>query len=251
MHPAIKIINLVIISIFLTQGGWQTLLLTGALLLPFYLVHHHLWHSAIKMLFRLKWFFISILLIYFFYTPTIHQTDSSLLVLYGSKLLPGLFRILVLIFILFSVNLFIKMTSKEEILSALLWLFLPLKFLNIDIERLSLRAILTLEYIEVLSERLAKYKKNNSLNSNSCKKLKNKVFFINNIFNRLRDTLLHLIKHSGIIFCEILEEAECTSGKLYTLEYLESPKISQYLFPLMLFFFYYYSVSNSFFLNDY
>jgi len=244
MHPAIKIVNLVIISIFLTQGGWSTLLLTGALLLPFYLVQLHLWYPAIKMLYRLKWFFISILFIYFYYTPTIHYTESSLLAQYSYKLMPGVFRILVLIFILFSVNLFIKTTSKEEILSALLWLFLPLKLFNFDIERLSLRAVLTLEYIEVLSKRLSDYKTNNSLTAISSKTSNNDLFFVHNIFQRIKSTLLHLIKHSGIIFCNILEEAECTSGKLYTLDCLESPKLFQYFYPLLLFFLYFYSLKD-------
>lgn len=244
MHPAIKIVNLVIISIFLTQGGWSTLLLTGALLLPFYLVHLHLWYPAIKMLYRLKWFFISILFIYFYYTPTIHYMDSSLLAQYGHQLMPGVFRILVLIFILFSVNLFIKTTTKKEILSALLWLFLPLKLFNIDIERLSLRAVLTLEYIEVLSKRLHDYKTNNSLTVIPSKDSNKHLSFVYNIFQRIKDTLLHLIKHSGIIFCKILEEAESTSGKLYTLDCLEPPKLFQYIYPLLLLFLYFYSLKD-------
>ena len=226
MHPAIKIVNLVIVSIFLTQGGWSTLLLTGALLLPFYIVQIDLWRPAIKMIFRLKWFFISILLIYYIYAPDIAQSTQTIINQISGQAAPGFFRISVLVFILFSVNLFIRTTSKEEILSALLWLFLPLKFVNINIERLSLRAILTLEYIEVLSRRLTEYKKIKSFqaprNSNVAFYAKKKLAF------------LHLIKDSGIILREILEEAETTSGKSYTIDCLESPKLIQFVLPLVL-----------------
>lgn len=226
MHPAIKIVNLVIVSIFLTQGGWSTLLLTGALLLPFYIVQSELWRPAIKMIFRLKWFFISILLIYYIYTPDVGQSTQTIINQISGHVAPGFFRISVLVFILFSVNLFIRTTSKEEILSALLWLFLPLKLVNFNVERVSLRAILTLEYIEVLSLRLTEYKEIKSIeesrNSNA------------HFFAKKKWAFLHLIKHSGIILREILEEAETTSGKSYTIDCLESPKFIQFVFPLVL-----------------
>ncbi|MCW8929144.1 MAG: hypothetical protein OQL19_02770 [Gammaproteobacteria bacterium] len=151
-----------------------------------------------------------------------------------------MFRISVLVFILFSVNLFIKTTTKEEILSALLWLFLPLRIFNIDIERLSLRAVLTLEYIEDLSVRLSNYKQNKSL------ELSNKDaktgYFSSEFYLKRKDHFLHLIEHSGIIFREILKEAEKTSGKSYTLDCLESPKFIQFSYPLGLFLIYFYSL---------
>ena len=237
MHPAVRIISLVIVSIFLTQGGWFTLLITGAILLPFYIVHRDLWLSAIKMLFRLKWFFISILLIYYFYTPDVTQSTQTTISQISGRIIPGLFRIAVLIIILFSVNLLIKTTSKEQILSALLWLFSPLNYFSVKTERISLRAVLTLEYIESLSLRLTKYKEKQSFEvytasgSDSSLYLKTQII---NFFLKKKWAFLHLIKHSVIILHEILEEAENTSGKSYTIDYLESPKAIQFIFPLIL-----------------
>lgn len=224
MHPAIKIVCLVIVSIFLTQGGWSTLLLTGALLFPFYIIQLDLWRPAIKMLFRLKWFFVSILLIYYFYTPDVQQTNQTILNSLSGRTIPGLFRIAVLVFILFSVNLFIRTTSKEEILSALLWLFSPLSFFNIEIERIALRAVLTLEYIEVLSQRLTEYKENKSFQESTKA----------NFFLKKKWAFLRLIEHSGIILYEILEQAESTSGQSYTIDCLKSPKFIQFIFPSVL-----------------
>ncbi|MCU7799762.1 MAG: hypothetical protein KZQ70_06370 [gamma proteobacterium symbiont of Lucinoma myriamae] len=208
MHPAIKIVSLIIVTIFITQGSWFTLLLTAILLLPFYILNLHLWTSAIKMLFRLKWFFLSILIIYYYYTPEL-QASSSLFNILNERFVPGFFRISVLVIILFSVNLFIKMTSKEEILSALLWLFSPLQFLHIDVERISLRAVLTLDYIEDLSGRLSEYKQK-------------------------KQSLFYLVELSGIILHEILDEAENTSGKSYTVNCLEAPDAKQFILPMVL-----------------
>ncbi len=224
MHPVIKIVNLVIVSIFLTQGSGFTLLLTGALLLPFYIRQLDLWHPAVKMLFRLKWFFISILLIYYLYTPDAALTTQTTIRQISERALPGLFRIAVLVFILFSVNLFIRTTSKEEILSALLWLFSPLKLLAINTQQIALRAVLTLEYIEVLSRQLIRYKEKKNLQNHK----------ESNFFRQKKIAFLQLIEHSGIILYDILEQAESTSGQSYTIDCLEPPDFIQFLFPLML-----------------
>ena len=226
MHPVIKIVNLVIVSIFLTQGNWFTLLLTGALLLPFYIVRLNLWAPALKMLFRLKWFFISILLIYYFYIPDLQTSNLTSISGISIQMLPGFFRIAVLVIILFSVNLFIKTTSKEEILSALLWLFIPLKIFKIDSERISLRAILTLEYIEVLSQHLNEYKEKKSLNITNDLNIP--------YFTKVKSRFLHLIDYSSNLFYEVLEDAESTSGKSYSFERVEPPLLFQYSCPLIL-----------------
>ena len=246
MHPAVKIVSLVILSMFSTQGEWYTLLLTGVIILPFYIVQPYLWQSAFRMLFRLKWLFFSILLIYFFFSPTLPiehplAPDSGYLVqlqklsAYMNQMLPGIFRITVLILIIFSVNLFLKTTTKEQILAALLWLFYPLKFLNINIERILLRAVLTLEYIEVLTLRLAEYKLIKSDNPNNIplagQTFKQKLI---HTFIQKRLAFFHLVEHSGTIVHEILDEAEKTSGKIVTVVCLDPPLASQFMIPVIL-----------------
>ncbi|MCP3852463.1 MAG: hypothetical protein GY694_19860 [Gammaproteobacteria bacterium] len=240
MHPAIKIVNLVIISVFLTQGGWSALILTGALLLPFYFSKLEFFTSALHMLSRLKWLIVSIFLVYYFYIPDLDNTGLSTFY----QFLPGLYRVAVLVFIIFTVNLFLKTTTKEEILAALLWLFLPLKQVKIDIERLSLRAVLTLEYIEVLSKKMTDYKVrfSNDMSSSGTPELlsleqkqnMSKGNYFLALFNRIKNKILHLITHSGIIFREIIQEADKTSGLNYTIECIEPPKMIQYCYPLIL-----------------
>ncbi len=228
MHPAIKIVSLVILTIFSTQGSWLTLFISILFLLPFYLRLPDLWPTVIKMLLRLKWFFLSIFILYYYYTPQINSLEAQSLFIVNN-FLPGLFRISVLVIILFAVNLFIKTSSKEEILAALVWLFSPLKFFHIDSERISLRAVLSLQYIEDLSLRLSLYKKNRIIKT--CPNSENS--FINTIKQK-KQSLLHLIEHSGIILNDILMEAENTSGKRLTIESLAAPLIKQILFPIVL-----------------
>lgn len=228
MHPAIKIVSLIIVTIFITQGGWFTLFLTVILLLPFYILNVNLWTSAIKMLFRLKWFFLSILIIYYYYSPEL-QSSPSLFNILNERFVPGFFRISVLVIILFSVNLFIKMTPKEDILSALLWLFSPLQLFHINVERISLRAVLTLEYIDELSARLSAYQQKKAFNAVS-----NSQYSFINFFEQKKKSLFHLVEHSGIILHKILDEADNTAGKSYTVNCLEAPAAKQYLLPIVL-----------------
>lgn len=235
LHPAIKLLSLIVASLFATQGSWFTLLSMGAFMIPFYIIHPDLWHSALKMLIKLKWFFLSIFLIYFYFSPNVSvgpQFNFDLI----QQFLPGAFRITVLIIILFAVNLFTRTTSKEQILAALLWLFSPLQRF-IDIERISLRAVLTLEYIEILTKKMTEYK-NDSSSAMPKPPYENNLTAVQTLKYRLRQKKLafyHLVNQSGIILRDILDEAKQTSGKSYEIEYLPAPMLAQYFLPVLVF----------------
>ncbi len=104
------------------------------------------------MLYRMKWFFISIFILYWFFLPTeIFQglADGSI-----KKLIPIAYRISILATIIFSVNLLIKTTNKEEIISAVYLLIKPLTLLGINIKSFLIRAYLTLDLVESLNQDL-------------------------------------------------------------------------------------------------
>ena len=201
-------------------------------MLPFYFINFNLWRNALTMLFRLKWFFLSILLVYLFLSPA--QFDLFSEHYLAASLLPALFRISVLVLILLAVNIFIKTTGKEEILSSLVWLFTPLKLLNINVDRFALRAVLTLEYIDELNYRMSQYKKEKLTISDNINNEKN-LSFNHAIYYRYQQKkrmFFHLIRHSGIILREILIEADTSSGKVYHFDAMQSPRILQLFVPV-------------------
>ena len=200
-------------------------------MLPFYFINVNLWQHALTMLLRLKWFFLSILVVYLFLSPA--EFDPFSINYLSVSLLPALFRISVLVLILLAVNIFIKTTSKEEILSSLVWLFFPLKRLNINVDRFALRAVLTLEYIDVLNYRMSQYKKE-KLNNTDNNKDDNKILSNYSIFARYQQKkrmFFHLIRHSGIILREILLEADTSSGKIYHIDTMQSPLFLHLFIP--------------------
>ena len=235
MHPVIKLVSLITAAVFLTQGNPVTLLITGALMLPFYFVIPSLWQSAVSMISRLKLFFLSIILVYLFLSPATWSELSDMHTLLQVSA-PGLFRIAVLVVIIFAVNLYLKTTSKEAVLASLIWLFKPLNYLNISIDRFALRAVMTLEYIEQLNHRLTQYKKRklqqkkqqNKLADKTATSLRQKLWMT-------KQVLLNLVSQSAIILQDVLNEAENTSGKQYTIDCLQAPSFKQFLIPVLLF----------------
>ncbi|MCK5664527.1 MAG: hypothetical protein KAI17_13640 [Thiotrichaceae bacterium] len=218
MHPVIKMVSLVILSIFSTQGGWDNLFLTIIIIAPFYFFRIEIFYPALQMLFRLKWLFLSIILIYYLLSPE------------TAHLLSALLRISVLITIIFSVNLYLKTSTIEQILESLLWIFYPLKYMQIDVVRLALRAILTLEYIEVLTLRLEQYQHKLVLKNTA----ENKPGLASFLRQR-KERLFNLIKHSGIIFQDILQEISTTKTyKEYSIDCIEAPDVQQLMIPVLL-----------------
>ena len=78
MHAAIKIISFLVFGAAVSTGNGQVLLAGMLLVAPLYFFAEdaHL-HGAFNMLKRLKWLFVSIFVVYLFFTP-------------GQLLVPGL-----------------------------------------------------------------------------------------------------------------------------------------------------------------
>lgn len=105
-------------------------------------------HSARRMLRRLRWFFVSLLVLYFWFTPgePVFSVDAQ-----WSGWLPtregvaeGGIRIAALIVIVLAVNVLVIATSREQLLTGLLWLASPLESLGANRERFALRITLVL-----------------------------------------------------------------------------------------------------------
>lgn len=154
MHAAIKIISFLVFGAAVSTSNGQVLLAGMMLVVPsyFFTERAHL-HGAFAMLKRLKWLFISILVVYLFFTP-----GQLLLadILWGPTvegLLQGLQRIVALVLLVAAVNLLIASTEQEEFLAAVLWCLRPLSILGLSHERMAIRITLTLEAVSRVREK--------------------------------------------------------------------------------------------------
>ncbi len=98
---------------------------------------------------RLKWFFLVMLIIFALNTPGEHiqgwpfvlnPTYEGL-----QAALTQVFRIMTLLAIL---SLIMTFNTKQQLMSAFYWMVLPLKYFGLEVERFAARLWLTLHYVE-------------------------------------------------------------------------------------------------------
>ncbi len=156
MHPAIRIVMLVVFAALLAQGGLPRLLLSFALLAILYGVVRTVGLAVLgRMLKRMRWLFVSLAVVYLWFTPG----DPLFPVLGAASptidgLRSGALRVGLLIVLVTAVNLLLQSTSREQLLVGLYWLARPLQWLGFSRERLAVRMVLVLETVPHLQSLL-------------------------------------------------------------------------------------------------
>jgi hypothetical protein len=149
MHPALRILGLILFIPLVAHGG----LLTGiagalgvaALLLG---VGAAGWRHWLAMNRRLRWFYVSILVLFGWFTP-----GAELLPALGALspsregLFLGLGRVMILAIVVGAVVWLLARSPREEIVAGLLWLTAPFAPVGFPRERFAVRLALTLETV--------------------------------------------------------------------------------------------------------
>ncbi len=151
VHPLIRFICFFVLVLSLVNAVWWDLGFAAAGLAGLYFVFEaENWGKLRYMLWRLRWFFISITVFYFWFTPGIKIFEAV-----GSwspswnGLDQGLLRVSALILIISSIHLILQNTSREGLISGIYAIVVPFKFLVCP-HRLALRIILTLDAVTSL-----------------------------------------------------------------------------------------------------
>ena len=103
---------------------------------------------ALKMLRRMRWLFISIAGFYFWFTPGEPLWSGApnwLPSVEGMQL--GSVRIVALVTLVLAVNLLLQTTPRDAMVSAVLWLTRPLRWVGVAHERLAVRLTLVFEAV--------------------------------------------------------------------------------------------------------
>ncbi|OGT21974.1 MAG: hypothetical protein A2V90_06435 [Gammaproteobacteria bacterium RBG_16_57_12] len=149
MHAVVRIVCFLILGVALSLGDALAHGLAAGLIALGYLMAGvgHLGNAGI-LLRRMRWLFLSLLIIYFWFTP-------------GEYLLPswgqwsptvagielGLLRMLSLVLLVFAVVLLLQATPREALLGAVVWLLTPLRVIGIAPERIAVRMLLSMEKV--------------------------------------------------------------------------------------------------------
>jgi hypothetical protein len=154
MHPVIRVFSVIVALVFLATPVWDVVifvLISSIGLLVFR--EQELLRSSLYMLWRLKWLYLSIFIVYGWFTPgeaivTLEFISTSYLPTMEG-LQTGALRVSVLIAIVSMVSSLLQTIDKGKLVSAIIWLTLPLKTLGLDTRRFSLLLVLTLDKVLV------------------------------------------------------------------------------------------------------
>lgn len=147
MHPFVKVLMfLLILLVAGIVGSWMLVAILLTLCLLAIALQFNVFLTTLK---RMRWFFFSILLIYAFGTPgelVPHFPLSIAPSFEGLHL--GLLQVSRLIVALAALSVLLTTTTKEELMLALYMLLQPLKYFGLDVEKFSVRLLLTLNYVD-------------------------------------------------------------------------------------------------------
>lgn len=147
MHPALRILGVMLFIACLAQARWPVLLLGVVFIgLGLGVLGSAAWRRFGQMARRLVWFYLSIFLIFGWFTPglplwpalgSFSPTDIGVLA--------GLQHTLLIVLSLGAVIWLLQTTSQDTLVRGLLWLTQPLQAVGFPAQRFAVRLVLTLE----------------------------------------------------------------------------------------------------------
>jgi energy-coupling factor transport system permease protein len=149
MHPAIRIVSLIVLGSTMALSQGRAILFAAALVLALYAATSTLHLApAWRMLKRMRWLFLSIIVFYFWFTPGEPLVDAAAQWLPTVQgVVQGSMRIVALVTLVLAVNLLLQTTARPQLLAGLLWCTRPLRWFGFAHERLAVRLTLVIEAV--------------------------------------------------------------------------------------------------------
>ena len=99
---------------------------------------------------RFKWFFLVMVVIFAFNTPGEHLVDWPFAISPTYEgMIAGFTQTLRIIVILASLSLILAVNDRQQLISGFYFIFSPLKYMGLEVERFAARLWLTLHYVEL------------------------------------------------------------------------------------------------------
>lgn len=231
MHPVIRIVTFLVFTLFVAFGGYPQLLFSCVVLVLFYLRVQSiasLWSSSWQMLRRMRWLFLSMLVIYFWFTPgqMVLTAMADFSPTWQGIKMAG-YRIGSLVVIVVAVNIVIKSTARELITGGLLWLLTPFRYVGLPHERLAVRIMLTFNMISEIQYEydLLKRSKDEEKASSAELQTSHSGFLLR--LDRLGEL-------GAVLFTNVVDKAQYADGQTIELPEETSPPLHQWAWPVLL-----------------
>ena len=225
LHPVIRIAAFIVLAAALSTGNINTLLLAAIITAAAYGITAHIpLLPALKMLRRMRWLFLSLFIIYCWFTPgTPLPLTLPASVLAWLPTLQGLteasIRVASLAIVVLAVHLLLHFTSREQLLGAIYWWLKPLSYAGIAHERLAIRIALVLETVPkvqpLIHQALAEHRQTDPSSAGTP----------GSIFMRTGQV-------AAALYQNVLTHAEQQACHTLEIPAVTSPPVWQWLFPL-------------------
>ena len=151
VHPVLRIVCFIILSLFLALGDVVQLSVATIIVAMLYVttLQEESLAGLWPMLRRMRWFFLSIFIIYAWFTPgtpLLPSIDVSWLPTI-SGVLEGGHRLMALVLIIAAVHWLLFVTKRDQLVSALYWLVAPVQLFGFSRQRFAVRLALTLNRV--------------------------------------------------------------------------------------------------------
>ncbi len=149
VHPVVRVFCFITFAFFLALGSPAQLGVGTLLIVALYARSGRTaLNKAWPMLRRMRWFFLSIFLLYLFISPGESPVDSGTWNLSFAGIGLALHRVFVLVVMVLAVCWLLHNSKREELVSALYRIVWPLTWLGLSRERFAVRTVLALESID-------------------------------------------------------------------------------------------------------
>lgn len=146
LHPSLRILCLVMLAIIVQCAHLYGLFILANMLLLFLFIFKA--NNVIKLLAKVKWLVLMILLIYALNTPGEYIKGWSFAIAPTYEGLHiGFIQVLKLCMMVAGVALLMKTTNALQLIAGFYQLFQPLQFIGLSAERFAVRLWLTMDYV--------------------------------------------------------------------------------------------------------
>lgn len=154
-QPAAQILSLALLTLLLSRAQLSGLIFaSGPLMWLMFTYTDHV-TAIFRLISRLRWFFLSILILYAWFTPATHQGEGLFSEYPG--LLLGIERVLALVIIVSYAGMMLLLSSRDDIITGIYVLLAPLKRVGLEPERLAVRLGLVLAYVPRFEQMQSNY----------------------------------------------------------------------------------------------
>jgi len=227
VHPVIRLLSLILFSLLVSRSAIPNLITGFSLIIAVYVMTSLNYLYAAKIfLTRMRWFFLSIIIMYLWFTPgeALFSSESVLMpTVNGIEL--AITRVFSLVVIILAVNLFLQTTEKTLMMSALIWLTYPLNVFGDFQQRFAVRVTLTLDAISQV-QALCDFSKKDYLERKNLENNAKKVnatpisTSVSKISNVITEVYQQVLTKAESAPCEPLELSQSDSPPLYQWLYL-------------------------------